>query len=75
VSPRGNLVLCEDADDVVFLRGLTPQGQIFDLARAAIADSEFAGATFSPDGRTLFVNIQNPGVTLAIWGPWERGVL
>ncbi|MGH8828550.1 MAG: alkaline phosphatase PhoX, partial [Jiangellaceae bacterium] len=34
---------------------------------------EFAGATFSPDGRTLFVNIQaSRGMTFAIWGPWER---
>lgn len=33
--------------------------------------SEWAGATFSPDGKTLFVNIQTPGVTFAITGPWE----
>ena len=33
--------------------------------------SEWAGATFSPDGTTLFVNIQTPGITLAITGPWE----
>ena len=33
--------------------------------------SEWAGATFSPDGKTLFVNIQSPGVTFAIDGPWE----
>ncbi len=33
-------------------------------------DSEWAGATFSPDGKTLFVNIQTPGVTFAITGPW-----
>ena len=32
--------------------------------------SEWAGATFSPDGKTLFVNIQTPGVTFAITGPW-----
>ena len=32
---------------------------------------EFAGATFSPDGRWLFVNLQTPGLTLAITGPWE----
>jgi len=36
---------------------------------------EFTGATFSPGGQTLFVNIQTPGLTLAIWGPWERGAL
>ena len=33
--------------------------------------SEWAGATFSPDGKTLFVNIQTPGITFAIAGPWE----
>ena len=32
---------------------------------------EWAGATFSPDGKTLFVNIQTPGITFAITGPWE----
>jgi hypothetical protein len=36
---------------------------------------EFAGATFSPDGETLFVNIQTPGSTFAIWGPWRKGAL
>jgi secreted PhoX family phosphatase len=32
--------------------------------------SEWAGATFSADGKWLFVNIQSPGVTFAITGPW-----
>jgi secreted PhoX family phosphatase len=32
---------------------------------------EFCGACFSPDGTTLFVNIQQPGLTLAITGPWQ----
>jgi secreted PhoX family phosphatase len=32
--------------------------------------NEWAGATFSPDGKWLFVNIQTPGVTFAITGPW-----
>jgi len=39
----------------------------------AIGASEFAGATWSPDGRWLFVNVQYPGVTVAITGPWRRG--
>ncbi len=34
-------------------------------------NKEWAGATFSPDGRWLFVNLQTPGITLAITGPWE----
>jgi secreted PhoX family phosphatase len=33
--------------------------------------SEFAGSTFSPDGSTLFVNMQRPGFTIAIKGPWQ----
>ncbi|WP_436716901.1 alkaline phosphatase PhoX [Roseiconus lacunae] len=32
---------------------------------------EWAGATFSPDGEWLFANIQTPGFTVAITGPWE----
>ncbi len=76
VSPRGALVLCEDGKNEQFLRGLTRQGQIFDLARNVISNnSELAGATFSPDGKTLFFNIQRPGITIALWGPWERCVL
>jgi secreted PhoX family phosphatase len=34
-------------------------------------NSELAGACFSPDGSTMFVNIQTPGVTLAVTGPWN----
>ena len=32
--------------------------------------SEWAGACFSPKGDVLYVNIQRPGVTFAIKGPW-----
>lgn len=37
--------------------------------------SEFCGACFDPRGRVMFVNIQTPGITFAIWGPWRRGNL
>jgi secreted PhoX family phosphatase len=37
--------------------------------------SEFAGACYSPDGQWLFVNMQSPGITFAISGPWGRGPL
>ncbi|MEU0083725.1 alkaline phosphatase PhoX [Streptomyces sp. NPDC006274] len=33
---------------------------------------EFAGVVFSPDGRTLYVSIQTPGVMFATTGPWKR---
>jgi hypothetical protein len=78
VSPRGALVLCEDGRTEQYVRGLTLRGQIFDLARNLVPGyetREFAGATFSPDGQTLFVNVQTPGVTFAIWGPWKKGAL
>lgn len=84
VSPRGGVVICEDGSGGNHLRGLTPEGEIFDLARNILNGREFAGACFSPDGRILFVNIQgdldsfgpgNLGITLAIWGPWENGPL
>lgn len=78
VSPRGGLVICEDGGGSNFVRGLTPEGRIFDLARNMVKgfeNKEFAGATFSPDGETLFFNIQTPGLTFAVWGPWDEGSL
>lgn len=75
VSPQGGLLLCEDGDDQQFVRGLTEKGQIFDFARNDLNDSELAGSTFSPDDDTLLVNIQTPGITFAITGPWEKGAL
>ncbi len=70
-----NLIICEDNSKEIHLRVLTPQGQIFTLAKNVASGhehQEFAGITFSPDGQTLFVNLQIPGKTFAIWGPWER---
>ena len=37
--------------------------------------NEWAGACFSADGLWMFVNIQTPGVTFAITGPWANGPL
>jgi secreted PhoX family phosphatase len=31
-----------------------------------MSNTEFAGCCYSPDGSTLFVNLQRPGLTLAI---------
>ena len=72
VAPWGGLILCEDGpdDQPQYLRGVTPEGQIYGVA--ANSYSEFAGATFSPDGSTLFVNAQTPGITFAVTGPWRR---
>ncbi|WP_043623760.1 alkaline phosphatase PhoX [Nonomuraea candida] len=77
-GPRGTLVLCEDGDGANFLRGLTRAGELFDFCRLqpipGDPGAEFAGTTFGPGGHTLYVNIQaKQGMSLAIWGPWERG--
>jgi secreted PhoX family phosphatase len=38
--------------------------------------SEWAGSVFEPlSGNWLFVNLQSPGITLAITGPWRQGAL
>jgi uncharacterized protein len=69
-APWGDLIVCEDREgDVVRLVGITPHGQPYTFANSH-AQSEFSGVTFSPDGSTLFVNIQHKGLTLAITGPW-----
>jgi hypothetical protein len=72
VAPWGDLVICEDGADTQYLVGATPEGKLYKLARNAKGVSEFAGATFSPDGGTLFVNMQYDGITFAITGPWNR---
>jgi hypothetical protein len=70
--------------------GLTREGEFFrfcqvnpelageygghDLATTALT-SEWAGATFSLDGRWLFLNLYSPGVTLAVTGLWQDGYI
>jgi len=72
VAPWGDLIIAEDCRGVDLLVGVTPEGRLYHLACNAKNKSEFAGPNFSPDGSTLFVNIQTPGLTLAITGPWEK---
>jgi uncharacterized protein len=92
VAPTGDLFLCEDGgesaseeggDAINHIRGLAPDGRIFDFARAITNATEFCGACFDPNGEVLYVNQQGnprtdaidppiPGVTYAIWGPWHE---
>ena len=72
LSPWGDVIGCEDGGGGNNLVGITPRGEVYHLAHNASGDSEFAGATFSPDGSILFVNVQYPGVTVAITGPWDK---
>ena len=72
VTPWGDVWLAEDGGDGNRLVGITPEGESYVFAYNRLNDSEFAGPCFSPDGNTLFVNIQDPGHTFAIWGPFPR---
>lgn len=99
VTPRGGIILCEDdassdsdtnpanptIGDVNRLIGFSRQGGVFEFAVNILNDAELAGATFSPDGKVLFVNIfgsssgtvdtSAEGMTIAITGPWAKGPL
>ena len=86
VTPRGGLLVCEDGTGPEQrLIAIGRDGRAVEFARNAIRldgerngfrgdfrDREFAGACFSPDGRWLFVNVQTPGITFAITGPWSK---
>lgn len=72
VAPWGDIIVCEDGPDLNGLFGVTPNGDAYRLAFNRVSKSELAGATFSPDGAVLFVNIQSPGMTLAIHGNWRK---
>ena len=68
VAPWGDLIVCEDrVTDVVRLMGVTPDGRQYPFAMNH-TNGELAGVCFSPDGSTLFVNIQKRGLTLAVTG-------
>ena len=72
IAPWGDVVICEDKADPRIV-GITPEGKTYVIAKnVGYSRSEFAGPVFSPSGDTLFINIQTPGVTLAITGPWKN---
>lgn len=89
VSPRGGIAICEDGSGAVQrLHGMTRDGRLFPFIRNHVVlrgerhgyrgdfrDREFAGVSFSPDGAWMFFNIQTPGITFAVTGPWEQGRL
>jgi uncharacterized protein len=71
-GPHGYAIACTDGEDDQWLLGIGEDGSSFPFALNALDDGELAGATFAPDGQTLFVNLQGPpGLTLGIWGPWQ----
>jgi secreted PhoX family phosphatase len=84
VPGTGDVWLQEDSAGEQFVRGVTRSGEIYDFAKSVLNETEFCGGTFSPDGRTFFLNQQGErgapspgpaleGLTYAIWGPFGGG--
>jgi secreted PhoX family phosphatase len=79
LTKSGELFLCEDTAPLPVpnhVRGLTPDGLIFDFAKAQTNPTEFCGVCFDHKEQTMYLNQQGsadgaPGVTYAIWGPWS----
>lgn len=77
--PDGTMIPVVENLVGVQLHYLEASGKLYDptvpddgkSAGDGIGHSEFAGPRFSPDGKWLFVNIQVPGITCAITGPWS----
>ena len=80
LAPGGGLMVCEDGGGAQHVYGVTRHGRVYALARNARnigtpeepEYGEFAGVTFSPDGRTMYVNCYQPGTTFAVTGPWRH---
>ena len=84
VPKTGDIFLQEDSVGENFVRGLTPEGKIYDFARTITNDTEFCGGCFSPNGTVFFLNQlgargslpagppNRNAVTYAITGPFSR---
>ncbi|MBW5423345.1 DUF839 domain-containing protein [Streptomyces sp. BG9H] len=80
LAPAGGLMVCEDGGGVQHVYGVTRRGDVYAMARnrqnIGTPDNpewgEFAGAAFSPDHDTMYVNCYAPGTTFAVTGPWHR---
>jgi secreted PhoX family phosphatase len=72
-TATGDLLVCEDPEDMSLARLVivTRERDAYTFA-AARMPGELSGAVFSPDGSTLFVNMQKAGITLAVTGPWKK---
>lgn len=80
LAPGGGLMVCEDGDGAQYVFGLTRGGEVYPMARGRQNIGtpeqpewgEFAGVTFSPDFRSMYVNCYMPGTTFAVTGPWSH---
>jgi len=71
MAPWGDLIVGEDGPGEDYLVGVIGGDRFYPIARNG-GLSELCGPCFSEDGRTLFLNLQNPGITFAVRGPWGK---
>ena len=81
VSPYGTLVIAEDGNTANHLISWSQRLGAQAIARNLIVleqssaggnvYAEFAGPNFTPNGALLFANVQEPGHTFVIRGPWR----
>jgi uncharacterized protein len=83
LMPKSDLLFISEDSDYVgeggtaenFVRILTPDGRLADFAKNIVPGmerTEFAGNTFTKDGKILFLNLYTVGATFAIWGDWSK---
>jgi hypothetical protein len=70
-SPFGGLLLSEARNGAPHLLTVDDEGTTSVLARNLLSTSALTGLTFVPDARVLFATIQDPGLTVAIRGPFR----
>jgi secreted PhoX family phosphatase len=78
LAPSGGLMVCEDGSGAQHVYGVSRRRTVYPMARnrqnigteSEPEWGEFAGVTFSPDNRTMYVNVYDPGTTFAVTGPW-----
>ncbi|EYF07854.1 alkaline phosphatase PhoX [Chondromyces apiculatus] len=69
-SPSGELFMAEDGPGEKRIVVMNARGETYLFGHNAMSLSELAGVCFSPDGRALFFNMQEDGMTLVVTGPF-----
>ena len=73
IAPWGDLIICEDnGSRGCKLLGINSEGSLYVIGQVEDSSSEIAGVCFSPDKNTMFLNIQDEGRTIAIFGDWSK---
>ena len=72
VTPWGTLVLAEDGVGASHVLSSVPGGPTYAIARNQLNDSEFSGPDVHRRRQGAVRQHADPGLTLAITGPWEK---